>query len=196
MIRIAIVLALVSLAMPANAQLDNSMGIFFSDTEFVQGTTNFDVTGAPFVAYIVLVEGTMYSVAAYEMSLEITDPDVFVLEVAGPNGWTNFGSNLNHLCGFVTPVNLGADRAAVLGTIRMLYVGSDTVEFYMAASAPSSVGGAGPAVVAGEDLDTEVICNYTSGPDQGGIVATLNGEGIHVVPNQARSLSAVKALFD
>ena len=63
-------------------------------------------------------------------------------------------------------------------------------------SSPSSVGGVGPAMANGVNPDDLVACTYTSGPNQGGLVATFNGAGIEFpVATEAHSLSSVKALF-
>ncbi|MEZ4386500.1 MAG: hypothetical protein R3D98_02770 [Candidatus Krumholzibacteriia bacterium] len=192
-------LALVALmAGSAFAQLDNSMGMFFSDSDLTEANTNLDNGAAPFNAYIAVIQTTMFTIGAYEVGIEISNPAVFLLSVSGPNGWTNFGSNTNHLAGFQTPLPSSAGYA-VMSTIQMLYTANDLVEVRMGPSSPSSVGGAGPALADGSNPDILYVCNYTSGPDMGGLVATLNGDGITFpggVAAEAHSLSAVKALFN
>lgn len=197
----------VLMAGSAFAQLDNSIGIFFVDSGFenpdpevVRANTNFDPVGAPFNAYICLVGTTMFSVAAYEVGMDIPG-DVFILGVTGPNGWTNFGQSDNHLAGFMTPVPCSAGYC-VLSTLNLLYSGTETVEIYMGPAFPSSVDEEGPALADGANVDILYVCNYTSGESGVGVtglVATLNGEGIEFpggVATQAQSLSSVKALFN
>ncbi|MEZ4386499.1 MAG: hypothetical protein R3D98_02765 [Candidatus Krumholzibacteriia bacterium] len=211
--RTLIMVALVVLlAGTAFAQLENSMGVFFDDASFIPGTTNLNVEpGTEFEMYIVLLNPTVISVAAYECSLEISDPGVFVLGLAGPDatwdsgvytypdgfsyGGTNFGDYTNHLFGFQFAVpTYGV--AAVLSQMRLLNTSSSTVEIRMGASSPSSVNGAGPAIANGLNVDDIILCTYTSGPDMGGLVATLNGQGIEFpVATEAQSWRGVKSLF-
>lgn len=203
---------MIILAGTALAQPENSMGIFFSSDEFTAANTNLDTTpGQEIEAYIVAVNPTFVFVAAYEVGLEISDASVFVLGLAGPDatwdsgayvypdgfsyGGTNFGDATNQLVGYTYPVPTYG-TSVVLGKMRMLYTGQSTVEFSMGPSTPSSVAGAGPAMANGVNPDDLVACTYTSGPDQGGLVATFNGAGIEFpVATEAHSLSSVKALF-
>lgn len=175
--------------------LDNRMGIFFSDMEFTEENTNFDPAGAPFDAYIVIVQTTMFSVGGYECGVAIDNAGVFVLAASGPNGWTNFGNNTNHLVGFQTPVPSDSG-AAVLGVLNLLYSGTDLVNISMGPSDPSSVGGEGPAVADGSNPDILYTCPLT--PCEGDIVATLNGPGIEFcdpVATESQSWTNLKALF-
>ena len=180
----------------AFAQLDNSIGVFFSDTELTEANTNADpAASTPFAGYIALLMPTQQSVGGYEVSLTVP-ATVLALSVTGPNGWTNFGDNFNHLAGYQTPLPTPAD--AVLCTYSFLSLDGGAGEMYMGASEPSSVDGAGPAIADGANPDDLFVCNYTSGPDEGGLVATLHGPGItfpDVVATQNASLSGVKALF-
>jgi len=204
---------MVVLAGSALAQMENSMGIFFDEADFTPETTNFDTTpGEEIEAYIVAVNPTFIYIAAYECSIDIGDAGVFVLGLGGPDatwdsgayvypdgfsyGGTNFGDYNNQLVGFAYPVpTYGV--AAVLGKMRMLYTGTSTVDFRMGPSSPSSVDGAGPALANGVNPDDLVACTYTSGPDQGGLVATFNGTGIQFpVATEAHSWSGVKSLFN
>jgi len=187
------------IATTASAQfVDNTMGMFFSPDEFVVENTNFDTAGAPFQAYIVLLNGNMVAVGAYEVGIEISDPSVFILGASGPSGWTNFGDNLNHLAGYTVPLPLPSGDA-VLCTLDLLYTGVDTVEIFFGPSEPSSVDGAGPAVADGVNPDILYVCEYTSGSTHDGLVATLNGEGIDgggCPAVEMQTLSGVKALFE
>jgi len=179
----------------AQSSEENMMGMFFSPDVFNDETTNFPNTFTPFNSYIVLLNATVPSVAAYEAGLMLSDPTVFLLNVDGPNGWTNFGGPTNHLVGFVTPVPAMADGGAVLSTIQMLYTGTATVEISMGPSSPSSFNSEGPGIANGENVDETFLCPLTSFQDgPWGVVATINGPG--VVATEAQSLSSVKALFN
>jgi hypothetical protein len=188
----------VLLAGSAFAQLDNSLGIFFVDSNFDDDFTNFDPTpGVAFNAYIAIVSTTVSTVGGYEVGIDFTE-DAFILAVTGPNGWTNFGAPDNHICGFQTPVPSESGNA-LLATMNILYTGSGLNEIFMGPSEPSSFNGEGPGIADGTNPDLLYMCNYTSGPDFGGLVATLNGDGIvypDVVATEAHSLSSVKALFN
>ena len=185
------------LAGSAFAQHENSMGMFFSDTELTEGNTNFDPSlGVPFNAYLALMGPTQFSVGGYEVGVS-APATLLALAVTGPNGWTNFGSNFNHLCGYGTPVPSGGD--VVLCTFQLLYTGTETAEIMLGASTPSSVGGEGPAIADGTNPDILIVCNYTGAAEYGNVVATLNGAGIMFPPTVATrsaSLSDVKALFE
>lgn len=188
---------LLLMAGSAFAQLDNSMGLFFSDTELSEEMTNADpVVSAPFNAYIALLMPTQETVGGYECMLT-ADPNLLALAVTGPNGWTNFGGNFNHLAGYGTPIPSTDD--VVLCTFQFLYLVATPSDIVMGPSDPSSVGGAGPAIADGENPDILITCNYTSGPDAGGLVATLYGDGITFPPSvatQNASWSGVKSLFE
>jgi hypothetical protein len=192
-------LALALVALMAGGALaqwegDNMMGMFFSDAEFSDATTNIVTSPAPFNAYIVSLNPEMMSVSGYEVGISISDPTVFVLSATGENGWTNFGDNTNHLAGFGTPVPV-VDGAVVLCTMNMLYTGSATVDIvFGAATPPSMPEHDGPVLADGANPDILVPCVYTSHADMAGKVATLNGEGVIAVENH--SLSGVKALFN
>ncbi len=192
-------LALALVALMAGGALaqwdgDNMMGMFFDGEVFTDATTNLDTPGAPFNSFIVALNPEMQSVSGYEVGISISDASVFVLSAVGPNGWTNFGDNTNHLAGFGTPVPV-VDNAVVLCVLQMLYSGTDRVEIvYGAATPPSIPGHDGPVLADGANPDILVACEYTSHEDMGGLVATLNGEGVIAVENH--SLSGVKALFN
>lgn len=202
----------VLMAGSAFAQLDNSIGIFFVDEGFenpdnAAENTNFDPTiFSPYNAYVCLVGATMFSVGAYEVGIEISDDsNILISAVGGPNGWTNFGQNLNHLAGYMTPVPCSAGYA-VLSTITLVYTSdsapAEPISFYMGPAFPSSVDEEGPAIADGANVDIVYVLNYTSGPSGVGVlgeVATLFGDGITFpggVATEAHSLSSVKALFN
>lgn len=187
------VLALAVVAMMASfAVAQPGMGVFFSDTEFTDATTNTNPAGQ-FNAYLVLLNADFANVGGYECGLTISDAGVFVLSVTGPNGWTNFGGNTNHLCGYQTPLPVSQDMNAVLSTLQLLYSGAAEVTVSMGAATPPSVPAwDGPVVANAADPDN-LIEVYCAGGETPGVVATLNGAG--VTATEAKSLSDVKALF-
>ena len=182
----------------AQDTLPNAMGLFFSETELTEANTNMDTSGVPVDAYIALLNTDLFSVGAYEVGIEISDASVFILAADGPNGWTNFGQPNNHIVGYATPVP-AVDGNAVLGHLSLLYSGADTVEMAFGPSTPSSFDGQGPGVADGTDPENLVLCTYVTGPDGGGLVATLNGAGVVFegggVATENHSWSGVKALF-
>lgn len=176
-----------ALAQPASSE-DNMMGMFFSDVEFTDGATNHVNAFAPFFGYVVLLNPTVPSIGGYELGIAL-DPSVFVLGVSGPNGWTNFGNNTNHLAGYTSPVP-ASDAGTVMASLNMLYTGTATIFIGFGPSEPSSLGD-WPAIANGENPDELIACPLTS---DGGYVATINGDG--VVATESMSFTGVKALFD
>ncbi len=190
---IALLLLLLSFSL-AHAQWDdeNMMGLFYSDTEFSDATTNYDTTPAPFNCYIVVLNPMVESIAGYEVGITISDPTVFVLATSGGYGWTNFGDALNHLVGFGTPVPV-VDNAAVVCTMQWLYSGSSEIYIEFGHATPPSIPGWDGMVIAnGVNPDDLIPCGTPYG-EVHGIVATLNcvcGPAV-----EAASLTNVKALF-
>jgi len=181
----------------------NSLGLFFSDDvasiiaaddpdnpddEAFSEFTNFENTFSPFNAYLILLYPTVDSIAAYECGLAFDGGAPFVLGVTGPNGWTNFGSNTNHLCGYQTPLPV-VDGGAVLCTLNMLYTGTDAVFINIIPADPPSIPGV-PAIADGADPTNLVPLQLVN--DEG-YVATIGGDG--TVATEAASWSQVKGLF-
>ena len=185
-------LALVAvIATGALAQDDpNMMGMFFDAAAFNDDSTNMPAApSTPFNAYVVLLNSTVETIGAYEVGITVEGSlDPFVLSLTGPNGFTNFGANLNHLAGYQTPVVAG--DAVVLSTMLMMVLTPETYTVAFGASDPSSVDGDHPAVANGDNPDELIACDTYSFP----FVATINGDG--VVATEAHSLSSVKALFN
>jgi hypothetical protein len=184
---------------------DNTVGLFFSDDiaaivaaddpsnpddEAFHPATNFDNDFAAFNGYLVLLYPTVESVAAYELGLSFAPEEPFILNVSGPNGWTNFGNSTNHLCGYQTPLPAGPDGGMVLSTLNMLYTGTASVEISITPSDPESIPGV-PAIADGNDptilLPMQLVNNNF------GYQATINGEG--TVATESHSWSNVKSLF-
>ncbi|MBD3221405.1 hypothetical protein GF314_09190 [bacterium] len=146
-------------------------------------------SGVPFEFYLCVFEPSRDTIGGYECGLEFLTPDLpIILDVDGPNGWTNFGDTTNHLVGFQTPVP--ASPITVICTYQCLV----TAEYYenqliMGASDPSSFDGAGPGYADGVNPDVLVLCSVPAG----GSVATISTE---ILATEARSLSGLKALFD
>jgi hypothetical protein len=198
----------------AFAQIENSMGIFFDPDSLTPANTNFNPeAGVEFEAYVCVLNTTVNFIGAYECGINIVGDGLFILGLAGPDaewidgeyvypdgfsyGGTNFGGSFtNHLLGYQFPLPTGGVEA-VLSKMRMLYTGTGTVEMFMGPSEPSSFGGEGPGLADGIDPTQLVLCTYTSGPNMGGLVATLNGAGIEFpVATESQSWSNVKSLFD
>jgi hypothetical protein len=172
------------------------MGLFFSDTEFTDENTNSTAIGSPTNAYIVLLNSPYQTILAYEVGITISnEAAVFVTAVSGPNGWTNFGSNTNHLCGYQTPLIVdGAeqDNAVVLATMALLNTTVDQVDISFGPASPSSFDGLYPGIANGAD-PTQLAWAFSAGGESPGLVATFNGPG--VTATESRSLSSIKALF-
>ena len=181
----------------AQTDMDNMLGMFFTNDvgqihmnmPAVEGVphpdTNVDIL-APVDAFIVLLYPTIESVGGYEVGIGVDGPG-FILSVLGPNGWTNFGDNTNHLVGFQTPVPAG-EYGMVLCVMNIFPQG--TMGFTFGPSEPASIPGF-PAIADGTNPENLLPCELTT-PD--GIVATINGGGVVAV--EEHTLTSVKALFD
>jgi len=170
---------------------ENLMGLFFSDTEFYSENTTIETIAVPFDSYIVAINPEVTSISGYEVSINIPDPTVFVLQTSGPNGWTNFGDNVNHLAGFGTPVPVTGD-AAVLSTLRLLYAGEEEIYISFGAATPPSIPDHdGPVIANGANPDILIPCVTTYFGTPSGWVAVLNPQ----VVVETTSLSKVKSLF-
>jgi len=172
------------LAFPAMAV--DSMGVS-SEMDTVENFI-FVQAGIPFDFYVVLVDPSSSAIGGYECGLGFTGGDPFVLAVSGPNGWTNFGDNLNHLVGYQTP--LPAMDVTVLCTMNCL-VSSAPFEalIVMGASTPSSFDPPGPGYADGVNPEVLVACEVPGD----GVVGIISTE---VVATEAQTLTGVKALFD
>jgi hypothetical protein len=186
---LGLVAVMASVALAQSSE-ENMMGLFFSDTEFTDETTNHINTFAPFNGYVVLLNPTVETVGGYELGISFTDPAPFVLSVTGPNDWTNFGSPTNHIVGYQVPVPVEGD-GVVLATVNMLQTSAALTEISFGPSTPSSFNGEGPGIADGENTDLLYLAPLTT-PD--GVVATVDGDG--VTATEGRSLSSVKALFN
>jgi hypothetical protein len=172
------------LAFPALAV--DSMGISGS-TDTLEDILFVD-PGTPFNMYVVLIDPSSVTIGGYECGLSFQGGTPFVLSVTGPNGWTNFGDNLNHLCGYGTP--LPAAELTVLSTLNVLVSAAPFEALViMGPSDPSSFGGEGPGYADGVNPEILVLCSVPAD----GVVGTITTE---VVATEAHSLSSVKALFD
>lgn len=210
--RLMTMFLVVLMAGTAFAQFENSMGVFFVQDELIQENTNFNPEpGVEFEMYVAVINTTLNFIGGYEAGMSLSDASVAILGWAGPDamweegayvypdgfsyGGTNFGDSTNHLVGYAFPLPTQGVEA-VLAKMRMVYFGSGTVEIAMGPSEPSSVGGAGPAIANGLNPEDLVICTYTSGPDNGGLVGTLNGVGIEFpVATETQSWTGIKSLF-
>ena len=165
---LGVILAL-ALVGPAFAYDDNTMGMFFSDSDFSDETRNLDTSTAPFNGYVVLLAPTVSTVGGYEVGISLSESGVFVLGASGPNGWTNYGENLNHLVGYGTPLPVYSS-GAILGTVQMMYTADQLVRIHFGASDPASMPDV-PVIADGSDPNVLIGCNVL-GSD--GNVASLN----------------------
>ena len=190
-------LALALVVMVAGSAIaeDNEFGMFFSPDVFGQEQTNINTPiFTPFFGYVVMLYPSVVSVGGYEVGI-IVPPTVLALSASGPNGWTNFGDNFNHLVGYGAPVP-AAPEGTVLCTLQLMLNADAVVGIEYHASNPGSVPGHdGPAITDGEDPTIILPCPLTV--DANGefpfTVATINGPG--VVATEDHTLSSVKALF-
>jgi len=181
------VLMIAMLTLPALAE--NQMGVSALD-DALDPVKIIDIN-VPFSMHVVLVDPTQPTIGGYECSLSFDGDQPVVLEVGGPNGWTNFGAGDNHLVGYGTP--LPATPYLILATYSCLVLeGPFETYMVMGPSEPSSFDGEGPGYVDGENTDLLVLCTYTL--DDDGVVGAISDE--EVVPVETKSLSAVKTLFE
>ena len=172
------------LAVPALAV--DEMGISNSMTDH-DGYIFVDA-GTPFDFYVALIDPSSSAIGGYECGLSFVGGEPFVLNVSGPNNWTNFGGPLNHLVGYGTP--LPATPFMVLCTINALVPAAPfNALVVMGPSDPSSFGGVGPGYSDGVDPTILVLCSVPND----GVVGVITTE---VVANQASTLSDVKSLFE
>ncbi len=168
------------LAVPVVAQ--SELGITFQDdmivNDLVFGTGIFD-------AYIYIHTFDAVSIAAYECSVTPSIPQLFSLTVTGPNGWTNFGDNQNHLVGFQTPLPVGPDGWVVVSVMTWLLTEPGTwIVLDVGAATPPSFDPPMPGFADGINPDILWPCLAQSG--------VIND----VFAVEGKSLSQVKALFD
>lgn len=166
---------------------EDMIGLFF-DFPCDGYNTNHVSTGAPFDAYIALLNPSVDSVGGYELKITFDPADIFVLGADGPNNWTNFGDNLNHLVGYGVPLPVEGD-CVHLATVHLLYTGVDMVNIHFGPSEPSSIPGF-PVISDGANPDILIACPCTTADC---IVATINGDP---VSTEQRSWSSLKSLFD
>ncbi len=196
MMRFAVLLAVAMTTVAAAQDIVDGgvMGFYFSDTEFIQETTNYwaNFDSNTFLdGYIVLLGSPTPLVGGYEVAINLytsVGPPVTVPWGGGPNGWTNFGDLSNHLVRYDTPLPCDANGSAVLGYLTML-VRYQSVDIRFGRASPSWA--PGPAVHS-VDWETIFACELTIGGHEG-TVAYINGPGW--VPAERTTLSAVKGMF-
>jgi hypothetical protein len=169
------------------------IGIFFSDSEFTDANTNTSAGGSPQDMFVVLLGGPFDTIAAYELGITFTGVAPFILAATGPGGWTNFGTNENHLVGYQVAQPL-ANGALVLCTMSILATDAGTTEILIGPSDPSSFDPQVPGIANGANPDDLLPCGLTAGQTVPGVVATINGGGI--TATESRTLSDVKSLFE
>jgi hypothetical protein len=185
-----IALALV-VAGGALAQEQDTFGLWqLVDGEYRNYIPAEEVVG-PFTLFLTLHDSSIFTIGGYEVGIMVPD-FLFVTGASGPNDWTNFGSNTNHLVGYVTPLPTFGEPIVVLGQIDCLGTEMPSMPehiVYMAADPPSIPDHDGPVIADGVNPDILIPCGYVNGAPEvflvGGIVGT-----------EAHTLTGVKALFD
>ncbi|HOX24169.1 MAG TPA: hypothetical protein PLL30_00265 [Candidatus Krumholzibacteria bacterium] len=169
------------------------LGMFFSATAFDQEHTNFNPAGAPFNAFIVFFPmGNVELVGGYEVGITVP-ASLFVLGASGPNGWTNFGSSVNHLAGYGFPLP-APEEGVVLCTLQVLYGAANPAVIEYGPANPQSVPGHdGPVIANGANPDDLISCWLVTG-EINGVVATIFGGGVIAVENH--TWTGVKSLFE
>jgi hypothetical protein len=191
-----VVLALANLALAQGAGYGGTLGIYFSESQF-DGTTMTIYTPpfVPFRAYVVLTDAQHDGVAAYECSVQPMHQEFLMLAVGGPVGFVNFGDVGGHMVGYQTPLPVDAEGNCVLSWIDCLPLTDEQVDLVMGPSSfPSIPGWDGPAIVFAHDFDLIYHLDLSSGAHGfADVVAVVNPTP---VATEARSLSAIKRLFD
>lgn len=144
----------------------------------------------PFDFHVVLLDPSSATIGGYECGLGFTNAvEPMVLAVTGPNGWTNFGTPLNHLAGYGTP--LPALPMTVLSTLNCMVTAPAPYEtlVIMGPAVPSSFNDMGPGYADGSDPSILILCSVPAD----GVVGTISTE---VVATENVTLSGVKALFN
>jgi hypothetical protein len=180
----------------APTDVPNGMGIFFSDTDFSDQTTNIN-TNQSVHAYLVLINADIDGVGGYRCGIQ--HPTSVLLQInAGSqtHGWTNAGNNTNHIVTFTDAAKpVEPNGTVVLCTMVLFPVGTDLMEFKLGPSTPRGLTGWNGPVIIGPDPDDVRPAFLTSGTSGEGFrtVATLWGDG--VTSDQERTWTRVKSLF-
>lgn len=191
-----VLLALANQAQAQGAGYGGTLGIYFSETQFDDATMT--IYTPPFVlfnAYVVLTDAQHDGVAAYECDVQPMQDQFMMLTVSGPAGFLNFGDVGTHIVGYQTPLPVDAAGSCVLSWINCLPLTDEQVDLVMGPSSyPSIPGWDGPAIVFAHDFDLIYHLDLSSGAHGfADVVAVVNPAP---VATEARSLSAIKQLFD
>jgi hypothetical protein len=149
-------------------------------------------TLTPFTLFVTLHDSSIFTIGGYEVGLTIPSY-LLILDASGPNDWTNFGDNTNHLVGYITPLPTFGEPIVVLGQIECLVPSLDGVTpqyiVYGGANPPSIPDHDGPVIADGVNPDVLIPCGYVNEVPEVFLVAG-------VVGTEAHTLTDVKALFD
>jgi len=174
-------------ASPAAAS--DVMGMFFDPDDHDEESSVVDTQpGVPFQAYVVLLDASPGNVGGYEVGITLSSSTVTSLGVTGPNGWTNFGDDFNHLVGYMTPLS-ASSSGVVLCTLSLMQMDDAEVQVEYGPASPASISGV-PVIADGDNPNDLYECELFGG---GPVVAQLNAPPprFEDVP-----LSHVKGLFD
>ncbi|MEZ4388564.1 MAG: hypothetical protein R3D98_13535 [Candidatus Krumholzibacteriia bacterium] len=151
----SLALALVLLlAVPALSQ--STIGITFDDTMLIN---NLIFGTGPFTSYIYVQTAESSLIAAYECAIVSDGGTLFLLNAAGPNGWTNFGAPSNQLVGFQTPLPVGPDGWVVVCTLDWLLAESGSwIVIDLGPASPSSFDPPTPGFADGLNPDILIPC--------------------------------------
>lgn len=185
--RFSTVLLLTCMLFAASAfAQDDALGLYFSDTDFTLDTASTTIVpGFMQLARIVLTNPTGAVIEGYEVDISSSAPD-FAIPMTSLTFDQNLGTNTNQIITFLTPVPAQA-TGTVLATIFFTTEITDPGTISFGASSPSSVGGAGPAVV--YQGGPAQVCSQPYGIP---VVAWLNSMPVAVEPS---NWDGVKALF-
>ncbi len=192
------------------ASCQHRLGAFFSDgylhwDQRRDEATNLDYPpNLPFEMHLVALSCSQ-PVQGYELSLEVHDA-IIALQAEFPGGGMNLGDPLNHLAAFATPQPpVGLAGAVLLATVTFFPVEPQVSSVIrMLPSTPSSLGGAGPALVIGGQLVRANFAPYSHSGcleplapgDLPAYVATTWGSGVPtaVVDDPLQDLPAAPAI--
>jgi hypothetical protein len=205
-----ILVALLASSAVAQSDYGPALGLFFSNGEFTDATTNFEHTpNQPFNAYLVLLNPGDYDyVIGWEARLLLTNGDPLPSSLSGsvnlPGGYSNFGTGpFDHRVQWDEDSTIAiSDGGTLLTTFQLTSTSSDPLELALGEPEDASFSSHyGPAVGLARGLEELFIAATTTGggvaPGPTGpypVVATLSGDGI--TPVEQTTLSDVKRLFD
>jgi len=189
--RCVLIIALAVLLTAPTVAVENTMGLYFSETEFGPATVNSDVTDpVPFSAWIVLTNATVESVSVFELGFSHSPSSLMILSCDFGTDGQNFDSCTNMMVGYSMRPRV-VDGSVVLGRLTMLLPVTEYVELFLGPASPSTIPGS-PVIGHGDDPYDFIACAVNQPWGVGGPVATINGCSVATEPI---TLTTIKALF-